>query len=125
MSPGDADPPQPWRKLYGRRHGKKLRPAQRLALAELLPTLQLPGVAPAENPTRTPLQRSALFPDDRPVWLEIGFGGGEHLVAQALANPHVGLIGCEPFVNGVAMALGHLATATPETSGCTPATPAT
>ena len=39
------------------------------------------------------------------MWLEIGFGGGEHLVAQALAHPDVGLIGCEPFVNGVAKAL--------------------
>ena len=38
-------------------------------------------------------------------WLEIGFGAGEHLIAQAKANPEVGLIGCEPFLNGVAAAL--------------------
>lgn len=42
------------------------------------------------------------------VWLEIGFGGGEHLAAQAAANPHVGVIGCEPFVNGVASLLAHV-----------------
>ena len=41
-----------------------------------------------------------------PVWLEIGFGGGEHLVHMAAANPGIGLIGCEPFVNGIAMLLG-------------------
>jgi tRNA (guanine-N7-)-methyltransferase len=62
------------------------------------------------NPGRTPLDRAALF-GDKPVWLEIGFGGGEHLAAQAAANPDVGLIGCEPFVNGVAMALGRIAAA--------------
>lgn len=45
----------------------------------------------------------------RPLWLEIGFGAGEHLAAQAAANPHVGLIGAEPFLNGVVGALGHLA----------------
>jgi tRNA (guanine-N7-)-methyltransferase len=44
----------------------------------------------------------ALFPDPkRAIWLEIGFGGGEHLAAQAATHPEIGLIGCEPFVNGV------------------------
>ncbi|MED6310089.1 MAG: tRNA (guanosine(46)-N7)-methyltransferase TrmB, partial [Pseudomonadota bacterium] len=47
-----------------------------------------------------------LFPADRAAyWLEIGFGGGEHLSAQAKANPSVGFIGCEPFINGVARLL--------------------
>ncbi len=41
-------------------------------------------------------------------WLEIGFGGGEHLAAQAAANPAIGMIGCEPFINGVASLLGHV-----------------
>jgi tRNA (guanine-N7-)-methyltransferase len=92
------------RNLYGRRHGKKLKPSQRRLLAELLPRLRIAGVAPAENPDRTPLSRAALF-GDRPVWLEIGFGGGEHLVQAARENPRVGVVGCEPFVNGVAKAL--------------------
>jgi tRNA (guanine-N7-)-methyltransferase len=49
---------------------------------------------------------AALFADRRDgLWLEIGFGGGEHLVAQAAAHPQVGLIGCEPYISGVARAL--------------------
>ncbi len=100
--------PAPWRNLYGRRHGKKLKPTQRRLLDDLLPRLRIPLVSPAENPARTPLDLPALFGRTAPVWLEIGFGGGEHLVAQAEANPAVGLIGCETYVNGVAMALRHL-----------------
>lgn len=94
------------RNLYGRRRGKKLRPAQCRLLDDLLPRLRVPGFAPGETPA--PLDTATLFGDDRPVWLEIGFGGGEHLAAQAAAHPAVGLIGCEPFVNGVAMALTRL-----------------
>jgi tRNA (guanine-N7-)-methyltransferase len=101
----------PRRKLYGRRHGKKLRPSQQRLLEKALPRLRVTGVDPRENPGRLPLAREALFADGRPIWLEVGFGGGEHLVAQALAHPDVGLIGCEPFVNGVAMALGRIETA--------------
>lgn len=95
------------RNLYGRRHGKKLRPAQRQLMADLLPRLRVAGFGSGETPA--PIDPVALFGDDRPVWLEIGFGGGEHLAAQAEAHPDIGLIGCEPFVNGVAMALGRLA----------------
>jgi len=51
------------------------------------------------------LQRGSLFAPDREVWLEIGFGGGEHLLARASERPDVGFIGCEPFVNGVAKLL--------------------
>lgn len=94
------------RKLYGRRHGKKLRDSQRRLLAELLPRLRIAGVNPEENPARAPLP--AVFADGRALWLEVGFGGGEHLVAQAAAHPEVGVVGCEPFVNGVAMALGRI-----------------
>ncbi len=104
-----AAAPPAWRNLYGRRHGKKLKPNQARLLAELLPRLAVPGVAPRDNPARAPLP--PLFPDARPLWLEVGFGGGEHLAHQALAHPEVGLIGCEPFVNGVAMALGRIAAA--------------
>ncbi len=55
-----------------------------------------------------PLDAMKLFGDSRPLWFEIGFGSGEHLAAQAAANPDVGLIGAEPFLNGVVGALGHL-----------------
>ena len=58
-----------------------------------------------DNPDRTPLDLVARF-GDREIWLEIGFGGGEHLVHQASQNPDVTIIGCEPYLNGVAMLLG-------------------
>ena len=52
-----------------------------------------------------------LFPGKvTDVWLEIGFGGGEHLLAQALANPTIGFIGCEPFINGMAKLLSEIET---------------
>ena len=107
MEPGAG----PRRNLYGRRHGKRLRPTQRRQLEELLPRLAIAGVDRGANTERTLLRRAALFPDERPIWLEIGFGGGEHLAAQAAAHPEIGLIGCEPFVNGVAMALARIAAA--------------
>ena len=88
----------PRRALYGRSKGKALRAHHAQLVAERLPDLELDAAA---------LESGApLFPfEPREVWLEIGFGGGEHLIAQARANPDVGLIGCEPFVNGVAKAL--------------------
>ena len=89
--------PTTLRRLYGRRQGHALRGFQ----ASLVETL-LPQVA---VPTAGPLDAAALFGDDRPLWLEIGFGKGEHLAVLAAANPQVGLIGCEPFLNGIAGAL--------------------
>ncbi|KQP38358.1 tRNA (guanine-N7)-methyltransferase [Methylobacterium sp. Leaf104] len=85
------------RAFYGRRKGKRLRAGQEQRLAELLPRLRL-GLPPAGRHLDPP----SLFPvpvDE--VWLEIGFGGGEHLAAQATARPRTGIIGAEPFVNGV------------------------
>lgn len=92
-----------WRNLHGRRRGKPLKPAQKAALADL-PALALPGVRPDENPGRAPLDLAGLAAG-RAVWLEIGFGGGEHLVHQATRHPEVLMLGCEPFVNGVAKLL--------------------
>lgn len=108
MSGPDRDDGAPWRNLYGRRKGKPLRAAQQAALDELGPKLRPPGVAWDENPDRTPVDFAAMVPGARETWLEIGFGGGEHLVAMAAANPDVAVIGCEPFVNGVAMCLNAL-----------------
>ncbi len=48
---------------------------------------------------------ATLFPGQRRLWLEIGFGGGEHLAAQAATHPDCGLIGCEPYITGVARLL--------------------
>ena len=92
----------PWRNFYGRRLGKKLRPAQQRDMDGALREIEPVGVTRADNPDRLPLDLPALFGDDRPVWLEIGFGAGEHMFHQARLNPEVGIIGCEPFINGVA-----------------------
>ncbi len=101
-------PDAPWRNFYGRRHGKTLRDSQREYLHEDLQALVPRGVGWDENPERRPLDLAALFGDDREVWLEVGFGGGEHMVHQAGRHPEIGLIGCEPFINGVAMLLGKI-----------------
>ncbi len=97
----------PWRNFYGRRHGKTLKTNQRIYLDEDLAALAPGPVGLAENPERRHLDLDARF-GGREVWLEIGFGGGEHMVHQAVANPQAGLIGCEPFINGVAMLLGKI-----------------
>lgn len=102
---GASSPHQEKRNFYGRRHGKTLKPSQRAALDEL-GRYALPGVSSAENPERAPIDLAWL--EGRPLWLEIGFGGGEHMVHQAVANPEVAFIGCEPFINGVAMLLSKM-----------------
>ncbi len=84
-------------RLYGRRRGRKLRRGQRDLAAALLP--QLSFVLP-ESAALDPTGLFAFRP--AAVWLEIGFGGGEHLAAQAAAHPGIGFIGCEVFDNGVA-----------------------
>lgn len=101
-----APPPEaPRRNFYGRLHGKTLRPAQRDYLEGELPRWRIAGVSVGENPAR---RRLVLARPDRPLWLEVGFGGGEHLLHMARANPQADLIGCEPYVNGIAMLLGKL-----------------
>ena len=105
MTAADRDDGAPWRNFYGRRHGKKLRKGQATLLQTRLADLAPPGIGWAENPDRRPLDLDVLFPGKRAVWLEIGFGGGEHLLAQAQNNPDVGLIGAEPYINGVAKLL--------------------
>ncbi len=94
------------RTFYGRVHGKTLRQSQKTYLAEDLARLSLPGVTVEENPARTPLDLARF--QDKPLWLEVGFGGGEHLVHMAATYPQVEIIGCEPFVNGIAMLLGKI-----------------
>jgi tRNA (guanine-N7-)-methyltransferase len=88
------------RAFFGRRKGHALKPRQAALLETLLPKLaiDLTQAAPAD-----PRQLFSGAMED--LRLEIGFGGAEHLIAQALANPRVGFIGSEPFVNGMAKAL--------------------
>lgn len=94
------------RNFYGRIHGKTLRAQQKADLEAGLAALSLKGVTREENPGRGKLDLG--FTGGRPLWLEVGFGGGEHLVHMAARHPGIYLIGCEPFVNGVAMLLGKL-----------------
>ena len=83
---------------FGRRRGRKLSARQQHLLDEMLPRVSLPEVAPGSL--------TQLFaPPKSRAWLEIGFGGGEHLVWQARANVDVGLIGCEVFEDGVVKVL--------------------
>jgi tRNA (guanine-N7-)-methyltransferase len=99
------------RTLYGRRQGKKLRAHQQAMLDELLPRLRVPVAHSLDSADHeTPLDLAALFGREMPggYWLEVGFGAGEHLAWQAEHHADVGLIGCEPYVNGVAKALAHV-----------------
>lgn len=104
-----SPPPAPERRnFYGRIRGKTLRPSQKSYLDEDLGALLPEGVARAGNPERRKIDPQAIFGDDRPLWLEIGFGGGEHLVHMAGLYPRIGILGCEPYINGVAMLLGRI-----------------
>jgi tRNA (guanine-N7-)-methyltransferase len=106
MSEKTPHPPE-HRNFYGRRRGKALRRSQRGYLREDLDHLAPGPVGREANPERRPLDLRARF-GARPLWLEIGFGGGEHMVHQAARNPEVTLLGAEPFINGVAMLLGKI-----------------
>ncbi len=97
----------PWRNFYGRIRGKTIRASQQDYLENDLGPLSPGQVSWEDNPDRTPLDLDALF-GCKDVWLEIGFGGGEHLVHMAGSYPDIGLIGCEPYINGVAMLLGKI-----------------
>ena len=100
MTAQKAGDPTTLNRLYGRSSSHKLRPAQQAMIDTLLPAIAVPGEGEI-TPER-------LFGDSRPLHLEIGFGSGEHLAARADLLPDHGFIGCEPFVNGVATALGHV-----------------
>ena len=102
-----TSPDRPHRNFYGRLKGKALKKSQKTYLDQDLAQLSPGAVGWDENPERTPLDLQARF-GDRPIWLEIGFGGGEHLVHQAAQNPDVEIIGAEPYINGVAMLLGKI-----------------
>ena len=85
---------------FGRRRGRKLSPRQDGLLAQALPRMAV------DLSSEPPRQLATLFePGVGEVWLEIGFGGGEHVVWQAEHNPNVGVIGAEPFVDGVVKVL--------------------
>jgi tRNA (guanine-N7-)-methyltransferase len=89
----------PQLRTYGRIKARPIKPRQAALLENLLPKVRAPQAG--FDPQR-------LAADAKAVWLEIGFGGGEHMAAQAAAHPDVLVIGAEPFQNGVASALRHI-----------------
>jgi len=100
-----AEAPLPHRQLfYGRRRGRALRAGQRARQATLLPQVAI------TLPAAGMLDPSSLFAaSPREIWLEIGFGGGEHLADQAERHPEIGFLGCEIFENGIVKLLGEIA----------------
>jgi tRNA (guanine-N7-)-methyltransferase len=93
-----SDPHPPLRS-YGRLKTRTIKPRQAALVASLLPALR---------PPPGPFDPRRLMPGAAEVWLEIGFGGGEHMAAQAKRYPGVLVLGAEPFQNGVASALRHV-----------------
>ncbi|MBN8551556.1 MAG: tRNA (guanosine(46)-N7)-methyltransferase TrmB [Caulobacterales bacterium] len=87
---------------FGRIKSRTLKPRQAALFDSLLPNIAVP------NPAKGPINPQALMPGCAEVWLEIGFGGGEHLAEQAARHPDALMIGCEPFLNGVGSALRHI-----------------
>ncbi|NGM50155.1 tRNA (guanosine(46)-N7)-methyltransferase TrmB [Caulobacter sp. 602-2] len=96
-----TNPQQPHGPLrsFGRLKSRPVKPRQQALLDTLLPTIAVPHEA---------FQPLDLMPQAKETWLEIGFGGGEHMAAQAGRRPDVLVIGAEPFVNGVASAVRHV-----------------
>lgn len=93
------------RTLYGRRRGKPLRPGRQRSLTKHWPELALP----LDKIARSGPKCGDLFGfEPRELWLEIGFGAGEHLAQQARNFPDIAMIGCEPFENGVARLVGYV-----------------
>ncbi len=98
-----ADIP-PARRFYGRRRGRPLRAGMERLMAERLSAL---SIDPDAHPVPTDPRVFFDGPVEQ-VWLEIGFGAGEHLAWQARMHPDVGILGFEPFLNGVASLLRHI-----------------
>jgi tRNA (guanine-N7-)-methyltransferase len=93
-------PSHPPLRSYGRIKSRAIKPRQAALMETLLPRIAL-------DPAR-PVDPKALAPDAAETWLEIGFGGGEHMAAQAARRPDVLVLGAEPFLNGAASALRHV-----------------
>ncbi len=87
---------------FGRIRSRTLKPRQAALFDTLLPAIAVP------DPKAGPVDPKVLMPEATEAWLEIGFGGGEHLAEQASRHPNALMIGCEPFLNGVGSALRHI-----------------
>jgi tRNA (guanine-N7-)-methyltransferase len=95
----DASKLKPRGAFYGRRKGHALRKGQARLMSDVLPELALDLAKPAPNELRS------LFTGAANVRLEIGFGGGEHLLHEAKRHPEIGYLGCDVYINGVAKLL--------------------
>ena len=93
------EPRHPPLRTFGRTRSRAIKPRQAALMSSLLPALAIP---------EGPFDPRAVIPEATDVWLEIGFGGGEHMAAQAARRPDVLILGAEPFLNGVASALRHI-----------------
>jgi tRNA (guanine-N7-)-methyltransferase len=93
------DPTHPPLRTFGRIRSRAIKPRQAALMTTLLPKVSVPAGS---------FDPQALMPGASEVWLEIGFGGGEHMAAQAARRPDVLFLGAEPFLNGVASALRHI-----------------
>ena len=100
-------------RLYGRRRGHPLRPRQELLLEVTLPRLRLTPAA-----ARDPL--AAFGMPGAPLWLEVGFGGGEHALDQVAAHPEAAYIASEVFENGLCSLLTRLVADGEEATGALP-----
>jgi tRNA (guanine-N7-)-methyltransferase len=94
------DTSHPLMRSYGRIKSRPIKPRQAALVETLLPQLR---------PPEGPFDPRTLMDGTREAWLEIGFGGGEHMASQAARAPDVLIVGCEPFLNGVASAVRHVA----------------
>ena len=94
--------------FYGRKKGKKLSPYQKMCIEDYLPKIKFVETDSSGNLTKESINFEKVFGFSCPVWLEIGFGSGEHLLHLAKSNRSVGILGCEPYVNGVASLLGKI-----------------
>ncbi len=110
----ESGPDGQGRILYGRRRGRRLRPRRQALVSDLLPrlALSLPADGAADFDPLTvftaPVPGLPDPPHPHEVRIEVGFGAGEHLAAQARNHPEIGFIGCEPYINGVAALLGEI-----------------
>ena len=94
-----SDAHHPPLRSFGRLKARPIKPRQAALMETRLPALRIPGGQ---------VDLAALMPGAREIWLEVGFGGGEHMAAQAGRAPDVLILGAEPFVNGVASAVRHI-----------------
>jgi len=92
-------------KFYGRQHGRKLRKTRTRLIEEFLPTISIE--LPEDENEKIDLDGLFNF-KPKEKWLEVGFGGGEHLAGQAKKNPEIAIIGSEVFINGVASLAAHI-----------------